>query len=310
MKRSGLLALVVACGPPHKKYNQMYTAPVRLADLDPPELTIYVPYHDAGPALVYLKSGLVAPMLGDHATLIDSTTTLHVDNGAYVIRRDGNEVVVPGVSSTRKPVVAPNGNQFATSETGSNGRVELVVVQIADGTSRRYLLDRAPSDVPLAWQDDTSVLALIDKYEPPIRIDLASGAITAAPKSAFENAAYVPDPLSCPARGFRLEKRTHGRRTDIVLIPSAGVTTPERVASLENRVVASATNYPPGFGGDGAVNLGKKAPMELAVLAVTPDCRHALFTLEGRVNLLEIATGRYAFVVSGWYAEIPRIRHR
>lgn len=305
-----MIVAIAACGPPRPKYNHMYTAAVKLADLDPPELTIYVPYHDSGPARVYLKSGVVAPLVGEHATLIDDVTTLHIDNGTYVIRRDGHETIVPGVSSTRKPVVSPDGEKLATSETDSNGRVELVVITIADGTARRFLLNRAPSNVPLAWPDNDAVLAQLDKYEPPVRVDLATGAITVAAKSAFENAAYAPDPLSCPSHGFRLEKRSKGRRTDIVLIPSAGIANPEEVASLESRVIASASNHPAPFGGDGAVNLGKKAPMELGLLAVTPDCRHALFTLEGRVNLLEIATGRYAFVVSGWYAEIPRMRRR
>jgi hypothetical protein len=78
-----------------------------------------------------------------------------------------------------------------------------------------------------------------------------------------------------------------------------------QIAAVEPRVLVASTDHP-GPSGDGAINLGKPHPGALGVQLFTPSCDHFVFTLEDRVYVGNIATGRFAFLIRGGRPTIPR----
>jgi len=310
-------SLVVACGAPGPTRNHMLTTPVGLADVHAPHLQIVV-YARDGVRGVWLDTGEATPLGDADVTVIDEDTTVSTRGDGLTILRGTEERRVGGVKVTRGTLhVSPSGKRLAfaadlgtASEVGAPAS-ELVVIDIDDAAVRHIPIPTAGPErdrsLSFAWSDDDRLVA---KYgdDPPYRVDAASGTLTVIDVTSWESERARRDPLTCIDEGVRLETRARKRELEVVLVPIAAREDPENLSGLEPRVLAVATDYPYPYHGDGAVNLGKPSPTPLQLDFFTPDCRHAVFDLEGRVYVIEVATGRVAFVTGGWSAALARPR--
>jgi hypothetical protein len=195
--------------------------------------------------------------------------------------------------------VSKDGRRFAVEQDGA----EIAIVSIADATVQRVpvppgtAITGSGARLSFTWsRDGASLLVLHDGDR--FRLDLATGART--PLDALDwKVNETQEPTECPARGLRLERRWARGQQQIALVPLAGANDPEHMASIAERVLVSATNYPNPWTGDGAINMGKKRPEALVLASFTPACDYFVFALEGRVYLGSVATGRFAFLMYG-----------
>jgi hypothetical protein len=284
---------LVACGSPPKP-NTMLGTPSRLALVGAPHLAVYVT-GDRGLVRLYLDTGtteVVNPALD--ATAITATTTVRIDNGHYVIEREGKRVVVDDLTATPGPAISPDGRWLAVAEAGPDVRVDdIAIVSVADGAVRRFPLEPPgpPPRPALSVQWAKASDAVLFDYAGRFRLDVGTGKIASIDKQDWQIASAAATTTECPARGLKLERRTQNHRQEIVAIALATSGDPEQLAAVEPRVLVSSTAY------------GRDS---LDVALVTPSCDHFVFTLEGRIYVASVATGRYAFLMRGGRPSLPR----
>ncbi len=305
---------VAACGSGQRHTrNHMISSAVHLDELRAPHIMAIVRSSD-GLNRVWLDTGIAATIPGgSDAFIVDTDTTIYVENGSYVIRRVG-EAAVTIEATTSSPRLERSGDgNYVVALTGANA---LAIVAVADLSVRPVSLpfSLVHREQPLRLDWDTATVLLAQRDDTAFAIDVAAG--TVEPTTARQGPRVIDltvlgaEQLTCNDAGIRIEQRREKNRIDIVRVPLAGAANPETLGDVEPRVLVSATNYDSPWHGDGAVNFGKPTPTPLSLDAVTPDCRYALFSLEGRVYVVETITGRYAALASGRSAEIPRTRQR
>jgi hypothetical protein len=296
--RGAVVAAVITagCGGGHWT-NTLKTPRTTLAEVGAPHLAVVVA-SEHGLSRVYLDTGH-AETLTDNtdAIAIDAATLLLVEAGHYVIERGTTRIPVDAVLAKHRPVVAPDRRHLVTTEDRT-----IVVIDVADGKVARHAIAASGpgnnSALSIAWAP-TSDAVIVDDDGAYQRLDLASGALSPADKLDYRGPSQS-DALTCPAKGFKLERRwTHGQQ--IILVPTASTASPEELSAVESRVLVEATDLP-SRGGDGAINLGKKQPEPLGLGVLTPSCEHFVFDLEGKVYVGSIATGRIAYLAPGWGA--------
>jgi hypothetical protein len=308
-RRFAALVVVAACGAKPTS-NTLFGTPTRLAEVGAPHVPIYVT-SDRGLVRVFLDTGtseLVNAAID--ATAITATTTVRIDNGHYVIERAGaaKRLVVDGVAATPGPKVSPDGRWLAVAEADRDAPVDqIAIISVADGSVRHVPVE-PPGPPPrpflsVRWAGTSD--AVLFEYAGRFRLDRATGKIAAIDKEDWLIASSAPTPTDCPARGFKLERRTRNHRQEIVLISLASQDDPERIVAVEPRVLVASSDHP-GPSGDGAVNLGKPRPGALGAELLSPSCDHFVFTLEDRVYVGNVATGRFAFLIRGGRPALPR----
>ena len=305
---------VAACGGGQRHTrNHMISSAVHLDELGAPHILAVVRSSD-GLNRVWLDTGIAATIPGgSDAFVVDTDTTIYVENGMYVIRRIGEAAVTIETTASSSRLRQSGDGSYVVAVTSTNG---LAIISTADLSVRPVMVPFSPAqterELALDWDSATVLLARRDDMT--FAIDVATGAVE--PTSARHSprpsgfTGLGAESLSCEDAGIRIEQRRANKRTDLVRVPLAGAASPETLGDIEPRVLVSATNYDSPWHGDGAMNLGKPTPTPLSLDAVTPDCRYALFSLEGRVYVLDVASGRYAALASGRSAEIPRTRRR
>jgi hypothetical protein len=143
----------------------------------------------------------------------------------------------------------------------------------------------------LTWAKDHSALLVADGDD-RYRLDLATGAHT--PIDKLEWKLHEPPPATdCTTRGLRLERRVAKKQQTIALVTLASSKNPEELSAIEDRVLVAATNH---SGGSGRWD---PQPGPLEPVQFTPSCDHFVFTLEDRIYVASVATGRYAFLMRG-----------
>jgi hypothetical protein len=281
-----LLLALVACGSSPKPSSMLGT-PSRLVEVGAPHLAVYVT-SDRGLARLYLDTGtseIVNSALD--ATAISATTTVRIDNGHYVIEREGKRVVVDGVTATPGPAISPDGRWLAVAEADPNARVDqIAIVSVADGSARHFPLEQpGPPPRPslfVHWAKASD--GVLFDYAGRFRLDIGTGKIAPIDKQDWQIELAAPAAAECPARSLRLERRTRDHRQEIVAISLASHDDPEQLAAVEPRVLVSST---------------ATGSNSLAVVLVTPSCDHFVFMLEDRIYVGNVATGRYAFLMHG-----------
>jgi len=294
--RAAVAAAVIAagCGGGHWT-NTVQTPRATLAEVGAPHLAVVVA-SEHGLSRVFLDTGHAETLTENtDAMAIDAATLLLIEDGHYVIERGTTRIAVDGVAAPHLALVAPDRRHLATTEDRT-----IVVIDVADGKVARHPIAArgsvTNSSLNIAWAP-TSDAVIVDDDGAYLRLDLASGAVSPADKLDYRLTSQS-DALTCPARGFKLERRwTHGQQ--IILVPIASTASPEELSAVESRVLVEATDLP-SRGGDGAINLGKKQPQPLGLGVLTPSCEHFVFDLEGKVYVGSIATGRIAYLAPGW----------
>lgn len=252
---------------------------------------------------VWLDTGKVELIdASPDAIAIDDTTYIVVENAQYILHRAlrapgrGYErIIVRGIEVDRKyaPVLSHARHALAIEQP----RDELAVISLADGSVRRISLGARSEhwSLSFAWAKDDSALLVADGDD-RYRLDLATGARTRIDKLEWK--LHEPPPATdCPPHGLRLERRvTKGKQT-IALVTLATSNNPEQLSVLQDRELVSSTNY----SGDGRWDA---RPGELEPILFTPACEHFVFTLEDRIYVGNVATGRYAFLMRG--TPVPR----
>jgi hypothetical protein len=272
--------------------NVMRTPNSAFAAIGAPHVALFVT-NLSGLRRVWLDTGKVELVdSSPDAIAVDDTTRIGIENGQYVIARGADRIVVRGIEADRRKyrlVLAHDRHAFAIEQP----RDEIAIVSLRDGTVHRISLGPrtehwSPS---LTWAKDDSALLVADG-EDRYRLDLSTGAHT--PIDKLEWKINEPPPATdCAARGLRLERRVTKQQQTIALVTLATSSNPEQLPAIQDRELVAATNY---TGGSGRWD---PQPGELEPVQFTPACEHFVFTLEDRIYVGSIATGRYAFLMRG-----------
>jgi hypothetical protein len=300
-----LLALLTACGGgPRHTSNALLATSEPLSAVGAPHVGLVVSAAD-GFHRVWLDSGRVELLEATAGAVpVGETTFVLTSEERFVIRRGRERAAVPGVHAIHGAVMSHDGRRFAALQDDR----QIAVVAIADATVQRVPLPSlasAPassyrSGVSFVWAKDGAALFVSDGEE-RYRLELATGART--PSDALDWKVNAPlEPTECPARGLRLERRVTRDRQELVLVPLAGASDPEHVASVGDRVLVASTNHPAPWRGRGV--LGPR-PGELRAASFTPACDYFVFSLEDRIFVGSIATGRIAFLMRGSPVWLP-----
>lgn len=301
------LLLAACAGRPSD--NTMVTPPSRLAEVQPPAEVVFA---SNGIALyrVTLADGQASKYSDDpDAKPLPGGALLHIEDKHYVIERGATRTVVQGIEA-KNYGLSPDRKWIAIlgdSTDGTHTLYDLVVISTADGTVRKFPLvwngvGNAPY-VGTRWAPASD--AVFYKDDSWHRLDIGSGAVTPADKvdeRMLDDVSLLLErqtrPLECPAKGVSIEQRWEGHQQRVVLVPIAASADPENLSAVKERILVAATDYP-GPHGDGAINLGKKWPDSLSVATFTKSCTHYLFELEGKIYVGNVATGAYAFLITG-----------